>query len=277
MVKWNHILAIAQNEFLIGVRNRWVVFASVILLVFALVLAGVGGAPGGAEYVNRLTVTIASLATLSVYIVPLIALLLSFDAIAGEVERGTLPLILASPLARSSVIFGKLLGHLAVLAIAIIIGFGLTGLIVAVLAGESGGFESLLRLLLTSIVLGAVFLGLGYSASALVGQSSTAAALAIGIWLVSVVFYDLVLLGGLVTDAGGFFSTTVFPWLLMANPADAYRLYNMAALDLGANATGLSGMQTSLPWGAVLPLLWLTGWIAGALLLAISVFKRVQP
>ncbi len=37
--------------------------------------------------------TVASLTSLTVYLVPLLALLMSFDAVAGEVERGTLPLL----------------------------------------------------------------------------------------------------------------------------------------------------------------------------------------
>ncbi len=277
MLKLDHIMAIAEAEFLIGIRNRWVVLASIILLVFALVLAFVGSAPGGVAHINRLTVTVASLATLSVYLVPLIALLLSFDAIAGELDRGTLPLILASPVSRTSVLLGKFFGHLIVIAIAIIFGFGVTGLLIAAGSGWEGGLDHLARLIITSIALGASFLAIGYISSILARQGGTAAALAISVWLVSVVLYDLVLLGALVSDAGGYFSKTIFPWLLLANPADAFRLFNMTALELGSGATGLSGLETALPFGTALPLIFLFGWIALALSLADIAFRRLQP
>lgn len=276
MTKTGHIIAIAYTEFLIGVRNRWVILASLVLFVFALVLAFLGGAPGGAMHIGHLTVTVANLATLSVYLVPLLALLLGFDAIAGEVDRGTLPLMLANPISRLSVLSGKFLGHLSVIAIAILTGFGLTGLGIVVFSMDASGLVHLARLIVTSIALGAVFLAISYIVSILARNSGMAAALAIGVWLVSVVLYDLVLLGALVSDSGGYFSTTVFPWLLVANPADAFRLYNMAALDLGAGATGLSGLKTTLPLGAYLPVLFLAGWFLGAFGLANAAFRKLE-
>jgi Cu-processing system permease protein len=86
------ILSTAGIEFRIALRNRWVTIAVVMMALFALVLSAAGSAPTGALGADRLSVTVASLTSLSVYLVPLIALLISFDAIAGEVERGTLPL-----------------------------------------------------------------------------------------------------------------------------------------------------------------------------------------
>ncbi|MGI9401762.1 MAG: ABC transporter permease, partial [Rhizobiaceae bacterium] len=121
------IFAVAQNEVRIGIRNKWVMLASAILLVFALLLVLIGSAPSGATDTDGLTVIVASLSTLTVYLVPLIALLLSFDAIAGEIDRGTLQLALACPVSRGEVLFGKFLGHLAVLSIAIVIGYGIAG------------------------------------------------------------------------------------------------------------------------------------------------------
>jgi Cu-processing system permease protein len=272
------ILAVASTELKIGLRNRWVVLCALILLAFALMLAFVGTAPSGTLKVDPLIVTVASLATLSVYLVPLIALLLAFDAIAGEVDRGTLQLVLATPISRSSFLLGKFLGHLVVLSIAIILGFGVAGLLVVGIAnGTAEGLYDLVRLILTSIALGSVFLAIGYAASAGARQAGTAAALSIGIWLVAVVLYDLGLLGALVADAGGFFSRTLFPYLLVANPADAFRLYNIAALDAGAVSTGLSGVTDSLPFPAEIGLLSLALWLCAALGLAILVFRRLEP
>ena len=62
------------------------------------VFAGSGGGWVGRNRrlgADRLSVTVSSLTSLSVYLVPLVALLMSFDAVAGEVERGTLPLLLS--------------------------------------------------------------------------------------------------------------------------------------------------------------------------------------
>ncbi|HXI85858.1 MAG TPA: ABC transporter permease subunit [Parvularculaceae bacterium] len=271
-----NIAAIARAEFLIGLRNRWATLAALVLFVFSGVLGLVGGAPGGAEHINRLTLSVASLSVLSVYLTPLLALLLGFDAIAGEVDRGALPLLLATPVSRLGVIAGKFCGHFAALAIALSVGFGAPALVIRALTA-GGDFIDVARLILTSILLGAVFLAVGYIVSALARTSAFAAGLAIGAWLLLVVLYDLALLGALVVDKGGVFSREVFPWLLIANPADAFRLFNLSALDLGSFGVGLSGAGAALPYPASFALLSLAAWIIAALGGAFLAFRRVRP
>lgn len=270
------IIAVAKAEFLIGFRNRWVLLAALILFMFSGILSFVGGAPGGAEHINRLTLSVSNLAVLSVYLTPLLALLLSFDAIAGEVDRGALSLLLATPVSRFSVIGGKFCGQFAALALAIIIGFGAPGLVTHILA-PGGNVVDLMRLISTSILLGGAFLAVGYIMSALARTSVLAAALAVGAWLVLVVLYDLALLGALVVDKDGLFSREIFPWLLAANPADAFRLFNLAALNLDGFATGLSGAGAALPYPASFALVSLLAWIVIAFTCAYLVFRRLKP
>ncbi len=269
------ILAIAANEIRLGRRNRWILLCASALTVFALVLGFIGAGPTGTVKVDPLTVTVANLATLSVYLVPLMALLLSFDTIAGEVERGTIQLVLASPVSRSALIAGKFLGHVSVLAFAILIGFGLTGGVIYFVAGGAPeGVAGLARLTSTSIALGAAFLAIGYIASAVTRQSGTAAALAVGIWLLAVVLYDLALFGALVADAEGLFAKTIFPWLLIINPADAFRLFNMSLLETGS---GISDIAEALPFPAWAGLFSLAFWTVAAISLSALLLKRLEP
>lgn len=275
----NAILAIAGIEIRIGFRNRWVVLASLILLVFALLLVLLGSAPTGETSADSLSVVAASLSTLSVYLVPLIALLLSFDAIAGEIDRGTLQLTLASPVSRSQVLFGKFLGHLTVLSFALVVGYGIAGA-VAILSAQAVGIDGIAdfaRLIVTSIALGATFIAIGYIASASVRQTGTAAALAVAIWLLAVVLYDLALLGGLLASSDGIFAKTIFPYLLVANPADAFRVFNMAAIDAGSVSTGLAATGDLIPHLADLAILSPLLWTAFALGISTLILKRVEP
>ena len=99
------ILAGAAAELKIALRNRWVAIATAMMALFALVLSAAGSAPTGELGVDKLSVTVASLTSLAVYLVPLVALLMAFDAVAGEVERGTLPLLLTYPVARAEITF----------------------------------------------------------------------------------------------------------------------------------------------------------------------------
>ena len=270
------ILAIARFELLIARRNLWVAIAIAVMVLFDIVLTFAGDAPTGILGVSPLTVALTSITTLSVYLVPLIALLLSFDAISGERERGTLTLSLSYPLSRLEILLGKFIAHFSVLAIAIGIGLCLTAALVAFKHGtEHLALAPLLKLFLTSLALGSCFLGLGYAISITVRQTGAASGIAIALWLVCVVLYDLGLLGALVLDEAGFFTKSVFPWLLVANPADAFRLINTPVTDGGVIGSGVSSASSVI--GLTGQIISLTLWPLLALSLSSVFFKRMEP
>ncbi|MEW7009559.1 ABC transporter permease subunit [Lentilitoribacter sp. EG35] len=273
------VITIAQNEIRIGIRNRWVVLASVILLVFALVLVLLGSAPTGATKTDSLTVVVASLSTLTVYLVPLIALLLSFDAIAGEIDKGTLQLTFATPVSRADVLLGKFLGHLFVLSLAVIIGYGAAGGVSFFFNPETpwSSLVDLTRLIGTSIILGGTFIAIGYVASTSVRQTGTAAAVAISIWLFTVVLYDLALLGGLLISVDGYFAKVLFPYFLLLNPADAFRVFNMSAIETSGFSTALDSGGQQMPLAPKFAMLSPLIWTGVALVISTVILKRVQP
>jgi Cu-processing system permease protein len=269
------MLAIAKLELLIARRNMWVATSVVLMAMFSVVLTLAGGITTGSLGVDPLIVATSSITTLSVYFVPLVALLLSFDAISGEVERGTLSLSLTYPLSRAEILIGKFIAHFLVLAFAIGVGLLLTGILAIVKNGSADlSFTPLLWLFFTSLMLGATFLGLGYLVSALVRQPSVASGLAIVIWLVCVVLYDIALLGALVADNGGFFTNFIFPYLLVANPADAFRLLNMPEISNEMLNTGLDA--ASAVSGKIGQMISLFLWPILALFFAWLVLRKVE-
>lgn len=235
-----NILIIARKEIQEGLRNRWVLATTLLLAALALTLSFLGSAPTGNVGVNRLDVVIVSLSSLTIFLVPLIALLLSHDAIVGETERGTMLLLLSYPIGRSEVIFGKFLGHLAILAFATAIGYGAAAGALTITGTEiaADSWRAFLSMVASSVLLGAVFLAIGYLTSTLVGERSTAGGIAIGIWLFFVLIYDMALLGGLVAAKGQAVPALALDLLLLANPTDVYRLLNLGS----GNAGALSGM-----------------------------------
>ena len=271
----NTVGSLAINEFRLGLRNRWVALAILLLGGLALALTLLGTAPAGTSGVDPLTATSVSLVSLSIYLLPLIALLLAHDAIAGEQERGTLLLLLTYPMPRWQLIAGKFLGHSLVLALAVIVGFGLAA---AVLWGGSAtGIGIFLRMLGSSLLLAMAFLAIGYAISAWCSETSAAASLALAAWLVLVLLYDLGLLALLVADEGGLLGQQTLPALLLANPADAYRLYNLVSLPDTAMLTGMAGLMEKLALPTLLPLLTLVLWIVAPLGLAAWLLQRRSP
>lgn len=272
----NAILAISVAEFRIAFRNRWVAIAIAMMALFSLVLAGAGSAPTGTLGADRLSVTVASLTSLAVYLVPLVALLMSFDAIAGEFERGTLSLMLTYPLGRFEILLGKFIAHLLILSLAVAIGYGLAaGAAIWADPRASAGLPAMFRLFWTSLLLGAAFVAIGYAISAFARRPGAAAGLVIALWLVMIVLYDLGLLAAVVADDGGRFTTDIFPWLLVGNPADAFRLYNLAASDATAAASGIgAAAHTIAPLHALASILL---WPLLGLGIALLAFRKVTP
>lgn len=244
-----NILIVARKEIQEGLRNRWVLATTLLLAALALTLTFLGSAPTGTVGVRALDVVIVSLSSLTIFLLPLIALLISHDAVVGEMERGTMLLLLSYPIGRWQVLLGKFIGHLAILAFSTLIGYGAAaaalGATGAAIDRESwGAFASMVG---SSILLGAVFIALGYLISALVRQRGTAAGIAIGVWLLLVLLYDMALLGLLVVDQGQTVSGPLLSALLLLNPTDIYRLFNLTG---SAGVSAFSGM-TSAAGGAL--------------------------
>lgn len=274
----NGVLTIAGREVREGLRNRWVAAATLILAALALALAVLGSAPFGAVATGRLTVTIVSLSSLSIYLLPLIALLLGFDAIVGERERGTLLLMLAYPVSRWQVVLGKFLGHAAILTFATTIGFGSAAVAIALTAEAmpaAAEWWSFGGLILASIGLGLAFVAVGYLISVSVAERTTAAGVAVVVWLFMVVLYDMGLLGALVATGGqGVLGDTLTIWLL-ANPADAYRLVTLTGFEGAGAIAGLDAVVADM--SPVWPVLALVAWIAAPLAVAWTVFASKEP
>ncbi len=271
------IRTVFVQEFRLARRNQWVLLATLMLTLFALALAFFGAGQGAALKADVLSLTAASLATLSVYLIPLIALLMSYDAFSGEVERGALALTLATPIRRWELFAAKFLAQCCAAGIAIVGSLAIAGAAVALVYGtEPAGLWAWARLTATSALLGAVFVAAGLTLSAATGRTARAAAFAIGIWLVMVVLYDLALLGGIMAAGEGVFASRVFPWLVLANPADAFRLYNLAALD-AAPVAGIDGLARTLPFAPAAALGALALWLAALLALGMNRTGRIEP
>ncbi len=267
------ILILAGKEVRDGLRNRWVLAATLILLALALGLAFLGSAPTGHVGASPLAVTVVSLASLTVFLLPLMALMLAFDAVVGEAERGTLLLLLAYPVRRWQVVAGKFLGHVTLLAIATVIGYGIAGLVVA--RGTGGdGWPAFVTLIAASIGLGASFLALGTLASAVVGERATAAGIAVGLWLGLVLLYDLGLLAALAATQGQGLVGALFPWVLLANPADIFRLLTLGGFAGVRDASGLAGLPPQALPSQVALVVAMIIWIVAPLGLTVAVFRR---
>lgn len=119
-------------------------------------------------------------------ILGLLAVLLAFDAVSGEKERGTLRAVLAHPVPRMQVILGKFVGGLVTLFLPLLLGTVASLLVLQLLGQSLLSGEALGRLALfiggAGLYLSAL-LGLGLAVSAVTHRQRTSLVLLLVIWV----------------------------------------------------------------------------------------------
>jgi len=268
------ILTVANKEFHDGLRNRWVLSICIIFSVLAIGLAYFGAAAAGKVGFTSLSSTIVSLASLAVFIIPLIALMLAYDGIVGEDENGTLLLLMTYPLSRWQLLLGKMVGQGAVMAFSTLIGFGSSAVMMGMFSDTSWGelLGPYAVFIFSAMLLGWIFIAIAYVISASVSEKSKAAGIALIVWFVFVLVFDLGLLGLLVGTQGNV-DETLFPYLLLLNPTDIFRLVNITYFA-DQNLTGLMAIAQQTQFSTVSLIGGMLVWLALPVGVAMVIFNR---
>lgn len=241
--------ALVLHELLERARDRWVLVITILFAALASAVSVYGGRAGG----DAAVLTGPSLVTLASLFVPLVALVLSHDAIVGERERNTLQLLLAMPIGRVELVVAKLLGRALALSVAVVAGLG-----IATLLQPAGQREVMLALMAPTLLLGLAFLSLGILISTITSRQVMAASLVVVTWFCLVFFYDLALLGVLVATEGALPPQLVTN-LVVGNPAGLYRVQLMQELA-GSVMIEALGQSAALPGRWATAAIW-AGWI----------------
>jgi len=204
---------------------------------------------------------------------PIVAIAVSYDALAKERLQGSLELLLVRPASREGLAIGKFLGTFLSVALPMfaVLLASLAGIAAltgrAPDAGFAGAFVlATLALLATYILIMQIF-------STFVKSPGTAILSAILVWLVFNVIWSLVVL--LVTAALGIETATPEYFAISAatsllNPSGVYSLTLLAFLP--PSVTFLGGGTGSLPdWSGPLAF---AVWIAALLVLAVVLFRK---
>ncbi|SQD76631.1 ABC transporter permease [Moritella yayanosii] len=268
----NAILVVASKEFQDGLRNRWFVSITAVFSILSLGLSYYGAAASGGEGGGSLSSTIASLSSLAVFLIPLIALLLSYDSFVGEQEAGTLLLLLTYPLSKGQLLLGKFVGQGAIITLATALGFGSAAVMLGVQSGFEGVFAAFGLFIVTATLLGLVFISVAYVISIAVDEKSQAAGIALLVWFFFVLVFDLAVLAALVSVDDGLTPQGLVN-VMMFNPADVFRLINLAALDSG-DVNGVIAVAINSSQSITVLMTIMVAWIVVPLTVARVVFAN---
>jgi len=229
----------ARQEFVLAARSRWTQIFAVVFGGLAFAVAASGYILSGGRGVQDFARTAVSLVQLVILLVPLTSLLVGVMALAPE--RGQAELVFSQPVARRTVLFGKLFGLFLALAAAQAIGFGAAGLAVSWEAGDEGVSRFLL-LVAGSLSLTAVFLAVAafIAAGAPQGGRARALAIALAVWFVAVVLFDVGALAAASFLRSGRASRLLILSVLV-NPVDAVRTGTLLGIE-GVTAFGAASL-----------------------------------
>lgn len=251
------------------------------LIMLLVLLAAVGAVYGAIDRIRETTAadpylflklfTVAreplpSFASFLGFLLPLVAISLGFDAINGEYSRRTMSRLLAQPIYRDAVLFGKFLGGLLVITVALLtlwllmVGLGILYL------GLPPSLEELLRALAwlgSMIAYAGVWLALAIALSTVVKVTATSALAALSIWLILSVFWSMLtpLIAGMIAPINPYDPMSLvhqYEWQQMVariSPQTLYGEITGILLDPGARSVGplfMSQMQGAV-MGAPLP------------------------
>ena len=139
------------------------------------------------QSINRLfsLFTVPDMLFIIKVILSLIALLFSFDAIAGEKENGTLKLTLATGTQRTILLFGKLIGRFVLVFVPFSILFLIAAIVVSLLPdvqSTNDYWQRVTFMAFASALYVAIFTALGLLISSLVHRSSTSLIFSLAAW-----------------------------------------------------------------------------------------------
>lgn len=181
---------IAKKDFEDAVRSWWLLGLTALFVAFAAAIMAIG-----AEFLANEGNTFTSDAVLgfinggfTTWFVPLIALVVAYNAVVGERESGSLKLLLSLPHSRADVVAGKVIGRSAAVGFPLFVGFLVPALIAAIgpLALSPLTYVGYLLLM---VVLATVYVAIAVGFSAAVGSGKLAVGGAIGVYFVFTVVF----------------------------------------------------------------------------------------
>jgi len=246
------LLLLIDREVRESWRNRWFLLYAAAFAVLALALSWLSLAGAAGTGFAGLGRTAASLLNLVLLVVPLMGLTLGAGAIAPERERGSWLYLLAQPLSRLEVVLGKFLGLLASVLAAVFLGFGIAAF--AIGRGTGGEWGAFLGFVLATALLAAAAVSLGLLISAVLTRASTAAGVALFVWLALVLLGDLGLMG---TSLAMKLGAQELLTAALVNPLQEFKLAALLELRGSLEVLGPAGLYATRTWGGALgPALW---------------------
>ena len=222
-----HLWLTAYNDIIESLRARWflvysLVFGSVVVILFAFGLSEsrIMGFTG----LSRLLVTYIQL---SMAILPIFVLITTVRSVAGDREAGVFEYMLSLPVSLAAWFWGRFFGRFFVVFLPVVL--AMSGAVVwGLIKGSEIPWDLFSYYTALLMSLAWCFLGIGMLISTLARSSDVAQGAAFIIWLVLLLFLDLILLGVMIQEN---LPPETAVAIALVNPLQVFRTATMMLFD----------------------------------------------
>lgn len=224
------MMTILKREIKLGFRNSWTYSFLILFTIFTGAILLLHTSVASVEGYTDMTGTIMNM---TLYLLPLITLLLGSFSITAEKEDGHWGLLATYPLSSRSFLFGKWFGLAIVLITIILFSFGLSGTVMS-LFGKTMQTERFVYLIIFSILLSLAYLSIAFLIGSFSKNRWQALIWAISIWFVTIVIWPLIMISTLSYLPSYKMIQPTLQILTIANPAEFIRIITMMRLGAGS-------------------------------------------
>jgi Cu-processing system permease protein len=265
---------IGWQEFTLNRRNRWVVSFTVLFGALTLLVAWFGMVTSGYAGFQDFTRAAASIVNLGGFLIPLFALLLGVFSFITNHEY--MEVLATQPVSRTRVLLGKYIGLVITVLAASVLGFGLSGALIAVVIGVQGAL-TYLAVIAYTFMLAMVFTGLSLLISLLARRRQIALGIALGVWVFFELLYGMLMLGTTLYLPARVLKTVLLAGLL-GNPVDITRVLSLLQVGgphlFGPAGATLVKLTGSPALATLFGLLALVFWVVIPVALSTRIFER---
>lgn len=224
------MLTVLKRELSLGFRNSWTYSFLILFTIFTGAILLLHSQIDSVAGYTDMTGTIMNM---TLYLLPLITLLLGSFSLTSEKEDGHWGLLATYPLSTRSFLLGKWFGLAIILLTIIFFSFGLSGTLIS-LFSKPLPTETFILLITFSILLALAYLSLAFLIGAFSKNRWQALIWAISFWFVTIVIWPLIMISSLSHLPSYKMIQPTLQVATIVNPAEFIRIFTMMRLGAGS-------------------------------------------
>lgn len=224
---FRHWVQTARLDIAESVRTRWFVVYALVFGTIMVLLLGSGLTESRVMGFTGLSRTLTTFIQLCMAILPVFILITTVRSVAGDREAGIFEYLLSLPVALAAWFWGKLFGRFVVVFLPVFLAMVLAVLWAAAKGHGVPWTEFLFNAGLL-VSLSWCFLGIGMLISSVTRSPDVAQGVAFTVWLVCLLFLDLILLGAMVKEQ---MPHELIVLISLLNPMQVFRTATMVVFD----------------------------------------------